>query len=159
MVYEEPIKLNLGCYTSYMPGWINVDINPETKADMHFDITDPLPFSDESISEVRLVHVIEHVSFNKGTKLIDEIYRVLKQGGILNISTPNMLYLAKLIVKGEMDKSVQNPYTMMYGSPDESPWQLHRSAYTPKMLKALLSQFKIVTEEFIYHEVRLKAQK
>ena len=159
MVYEEPVRLNLGCYTSYMPGWVNVDVNPLIKADMHFDLTSGLPFPDESVSEVRLVHVIEHVSFANAPKLISEIYRVLKPDGKLSISTPNLLYLAELIVKGEMDKSVQNPWTMMYGSPDESWGQLHRSAYTPKTLRELVSQFKIIMEEFVYHEIRLKCQK
>jgi predicted SAM-dependent methyltransferase len=159
LVYSEPVKLNLGCSINYLQNYVNIDIRLEVKADLHIDITQKLPYEDCSVDEVRMVHVIEHVNFVDGQRVIDDVYRVLKEGGLLELSTPNLLYLAELIVKGEMEKSVQNPYTIMYGSPEENIYQLHRSAYTPKTLRALLSRFKNYKEEYIYHEIRVKAQK
>ncbi|GHX09813.1 class I SAM-dependent methyltransferase [Vibrio cholerae] len=43
----------------------------------------------DSISVVSAFHVIEHISFEKLTELVNEAFRVLKQGGLLILETPN----------------------------------------------------------------------
>jgi 2-polyprenyl-3-methyl-5-hydroxy-6-metoxy-1,4-benzoquinol methylase len=49
-----------------------------------------LPFKDDSFDMILCTEVIEHVNNQK--KVINEIFRVLKQGGHLIITTPNRIF-------------------------------------------------------------------
>jgi len=53
------------------------------------DLNSPLPFRSTSFDGVDLVEVIEHIE--NQPQLIREIHRVLKPGGVVVISTPNIL--------------------------------------------------------------------
>jgi len=53
------------------------------------DLNDCLPFRASSFDAVNLIEVIEHVEHQ--AQLIREIARVLKEGGVVVISTPNVL--------------------------------------------------------------------
>ena len=53
------------------------------------DLNDPLPFRSSSFDGVNLTEVIEHIEHQ--AQLIREIARVLKEGGVVVISTPNVL--------------------------------------------------------------------
>jgi 2-polyprenyl-3-methyl-5-hydroxy-6-metoxy-1,4-benzoquinol methylase len=64
-------------------------------SDVTLDIVDldrePLPYHDAEFDLVTCVETIEHVENFRG--VMREIYRVLKPGGFLIISTPNILNL------------------------------------------------------------------
>lgn len=55
-----------------------------------FSAAEKLPFRDDSFDKVIMSEVIEHVQDEK--KSLKEIYRVLKKGGILTLTTPNINY-------------------------------------------------------------------
>jgi SAM-dependent methyltransferase len=81
-------KLNLGCGTDYMDGWVNID-NGNTRCDVKHDIEEfPLPFEDSSVDEIKMQHILEHVSRDKFIPLIREIYRVCVNGAVINIISP-----------------------------------------------------------------------
>jgi len=73
----------------------------------------PLPFQEHSFDSVVTFQVIEHIDQDK--EFVKEIYRVLKPGGVLILTTPNR--------------------TM---SLTRNPW--HIREYTPTELKSLLEQ-------------------
>lgn len=56
-----------------------------------------LPFKEEAFDIVLLLDVIEHLSFEKQEIAIREISRVLKSGGILLASIPNLAHLSSRI--------------------------------------------------------------
>jgi len=58
---------------------------------IHHDIEsgDPFPFYNEFCDVVTMLAVIEHISPNNLSKVIAELYRVLKRGGLLIITTPS----------------------------------------------------------------------
>src|SRR5256885_15595045 len=58
-----PIKLNLGSglRPRHVDGWVNVDVNSD--ADLQLDLREPLPFPDESVSEIYTEHFLEHLSY------------------------------------------------------------------------------------------------
>lgn len=54
------------------------------------DLTKPLPFKDKSIDFIICSEVIEHMTKQQGEKLLEEIDRIMKPGGRVIITTPNV---------------------------------------------------------------------
>lgn len=72
------------------------------------DATKRLPFADNTFDYVFSEHMIEHIPYAAAMGLIAEIYRVLKPGGRVRISTPDLRFLIDLY---DHDKSdVQQRY-------------------------------------------------
>jgi len=95
-----PIRLNLGCGSRPLDGYINVDVDSldairARYPDRHFepdltivnyDIFD-LPFQAGSIDEVRADSLIEHLAFVDEPRFFAEAVRVLRPGGLLRLTT------------------------------------------------------------------------
>lgn len=81
-------KLNFGVGYDYRDGWVNMDFDPETKADVIHDFNKlPLPFPDNHFDEIRATHILEHILYPYETFL--ELVRILKPHGKMTISSPN----------------------------------------------------------------------
>lgn len=80
--------LNLGCGTEKITGAINVDMNPDNRPDVLFDIREPFPYSNDTCDKVFFFHCIEHIEKRYHVRILQEIWRVLKPGGQLVISYP-----------------------------------------------------------------------
>ena len=80
-------RLNLGCGEDYREGYINCDNHPNAKADRVIDLEEKLPFKDNYADTILLNGVLEHI--NKPLKLLAEIHRVLKKGGVVIIIMPH----------------------------------------------------------------------
>jgi predicted SAM-dependent methyltransferase len=56
------IKVDLGCGRQKRDGFVGVDANPESDADVICDLgIAPYPFYDDSISEINFDHSVEHL--------------------------------------------------------------------------------------------------
>ncbi|MHC4951248.1 MAG: glycosyltransferase, partial [Planctomycetota bacterium] len=85
------VKLHIACGRHYLDGWVNIDGDPKTQADIHCDITrEGLPFPDNSVDYVFNEHFIEHLSYEDGLAFFKEAYRVLKSDGVLRIAFPDL---------------------------------------------------------------------
>jgi SAM-dependent methyltransferase len=84
------LRLNLGCGRSPLPGWVNVDLAPLPGIDVVADLdacrTTPLPFADGSVSNVRLIHVLEHIGDTLA--LMQELHRIAEPGATLLVHCP-----------------------------------------------------------------------
>jgi predicted SAM-dependent methyltransferase len=84
------MKLNLGCGQNLIPGYINVDKygDPDVLHDLE---TFPWPWEDNSVDEIRLTHVLEHLGETTATyfKIIQELYRISKPNGLIFIVVPH----------------------------------------------------------------------
>lgn len=83
-------KLNLGCGRELLPGFVNVDKQPLHEVSRDFiqhdlEIT-PLPFQDETFSEIQASQLMEHI--RNFPELMNECHRILKPGGTLDIDSP-----------------------------------------------------------------------
>ena len=81
-------KLLVGCGPQILPGWINIDTVDYPGVDRVLDITQGLPF--KNVSLIFGEHFIEHLSYRHGCALLRECRRVLRDDGVLRLSTPNL---------------------------------------------------------------------
>lgn len=79
-------KLNIGCGKDIRPGYVNVDIIEHEGVDVCCDIEKVLPFEDNSIDEILLYHVLEHI--DNFDALLDEIWRIAKDEALVKIIVP-----------------------------------------------------------------------
>ena len=83
-------KLHLGCGLQVFPGWDNLDIDPRKPGVIKQDLTKPLVYPDNSVDFIYNEHFIEHITDDQGTLFLNECFRVLKKGGYLRISCPDL---------------------------------------------------------------------
>jgi predicted SAM-dependent methyltransferase len=82
-------KLHLACGSNPIKGWTNIDL--ESNGDViGWDLTEKLPIEAGSIDLIYSEHFIEHISDVQSKQLLAECYDMLRPGGILRISTPDL---------------------------------------------------------------------
>lgn len=83
-------RLNLGCGSQKIKGYINIDSEKNVKPDLVHDfVRKRLPFKDGEVDEVVLFHTIEHIRKLYHGSVFKEIHRILKPGGLLIVSYPD----------------------------------------------------------------------
>ena len=91
-----PHKLHIGCGYNVIPSWLNSDYYPEDPTVLHLDATNRFPLSDESFDLVFSEHMIEHIAYPESCQMLRECFRVLRSGGKIRISTPDLKFLIEL---------------------------------------------------------------
>ena len=89
----EPIRLELAADDRRMAGWITVGL--EEKADVHCDLTEPLVFPTESVTEIYCSHLLEHFGYTDLTGLLSECHRVLRADGLFKVAVPDAAVYVK----------------------------------------------------------------
>jgi SAM-dependent methyltransferase len=84
------LRLNLGCGKSRRADWINIDRVPLDNVDVVADLeqcsSTPLPFEDNSVSEIVGSHVLEHI--RNILDVMQELYRVAVPGAVATFDVP-----------------------------------------------------------------------
>jgi len=93
---ENKWKLHVGCGDHILDDFINADLNPTSPRVLHLDATKRFPFPDQSFDYIFSEHMIEHIPYKDGINMLSECHRILRQGGRIRISTPDISFLAKL---------------------------------------------------------------
>lgn len=85
------MKLNLGAGYKHKEGYVNIDDDQLTNPDYVINLDDKnikLPFEDDSVEEILASHILEHIG-EGFIPLMQELYRVSKDGCILDIIVPH----------------------------------------------------------------------
>jgi len=82
------MNLHLGCGPHHLDGWLNVDNVSYPGVDRLLDLTEGLPF--EEVSLIFAEHFIEHLDYRAAASLLRECRRVLRDDGVLRLTTPNL---------------------------------------------------------------------
>lgn len=152
------LKLNLGCGTKYLEHYLNVDVNSEY-ADLVKNFLD-LKFEEGTISEVLIIHVVEHIDYFKLKPFFEKIHRWLKKDGQLVIEFPDIIKVAKQILKIKNDvKKLQNSTFGLRGiygqvTKNMTIYDYHKWGWTKKTMIKLLREIgfrKIYTERPQHH--------
>ena len=89
--FTSPLRLNVGCGRDIQQGWVNIDLAALPGVDIVFDLEacghTQLPIEDNSVAEIRLSHVIEHI--DNALPLMEELYRVAADGCVCTIRVPH----------------------------------------------------------------------
>jgi len=84
------LRLNLGCGLRHEPGFVNVDLygEPDVRHDLE---TFPWPWPDDSVAEIRMMHVLEHLGQSPRVyrDIWKEIYRICQPDARLEIVVPH----------------------------------------------------------------------
>ncbi len=97
-------KLHLGAGPIRLAGWLDTDI---VGGDAHLDLGRPLPLPSDTFHYAFGEHVIEHIAETAIPGLLRELHRVLRPGGVLRLTTPDLRKLIALYEdrNPEMDRA------------------------------------------------------
>lgn len=118
---EAEPKLHVGSGQHVLDGWLNTDIDLVSDV-VQMDATRAFPFADRTFKYIFSEHMIEHVPFADGQRMLRECHRVLREDGVLRIATPNLLSLVALF--GEELTETQGRYLdwfKVFLAPGEPP--------------------------------------
>lgn len=159
-----PIKtvLNVGCgqraisiLGSSLPaeGWreLRLDIDPKVDPDIVASMTDMAPVPDGSVDAVWSSHNLEHLDPHEAPVALREFLRVLKPGGMLLLTVPDLQAVAKLVAEDRLDEPLYQsnngpilPLDVVYGYGPAlaagNRFMAHRSGFTPNLLGRLLQE-------------------
>ena len=159
-----PIKtvLNVGCgqraisiLGSSLPaeGWreLRLDIDPKVDPDIVASMTDMTPVPDGSVDAVWSSHNLEHLDPHEAPVALREFLRVLKPGGMLLLTVPDLQAVAKLVAEDRLDEPLYQsdngpilPLEVVYGYGPAlaagNRFMAHRSGFTPNLLGRLLQE-------------------
>ena len=86
------MKLNLGCGNKLLKGYVNLDKFNYYKCDVTHDLEKfPYPFKNDSVNEILLSHVLEHIGQQPDTfiNIIKELYRICANNALIIINVPH----------------------------------------------------------------------
>jgi SAM-dependent methyltransferase len=105
---QNELKLNIGCGTSGIAGWCNIDDSPTVLLSRiplgrrlfrtpawprdvrRIDVLRGLPFAESSVSYIYSSHLLQGVTYEDSLRLVKECFRVLRPIGLLRIAVPDL---------------------------------------------------------------------
>jgi len=128
------LKIHLGPGEINLQGWINIDARQFSHTHIKTNALNLKEFSDGSISEIYLCHVLEHFSFQESQDLLKTFYTKLKSGGVLKVSVPDFSALVKIY--NNNNNNLEDVKNALMGGQDYE-YNFHKSVYNIKFLKTL----------------------
>ena len=128
------IRLNLGCNDFKLNGFINIDKDPVVKPDLVVDAS-KLPYEDNSVDEIYAGHLLEHFSYDEDVIL--EWKRVLKYGGVITITVPDVEKSLKLFNEDKLSLEWMN--NVILGATNRE-LQNHHQVFNKKILLDLMNK-------------------
>jgi ubiquinone/menaquinone biosynthesis C-methylase UbiE len=156
------VVLNVGCgypnkqglHRSFQGGdWreLRLDINPEVNPDILCSMTDMHPLANDSIDAIWSSHNLEHLYRHDVPVALAEFMRVLRPGGHMLVTLPDMQRIAELITTGGLEDEAYSspagpitPLDMIYGhTPSLARGNLHmahKTGFTANTLRQVLGE-------------------
>lgn len=89
--------LNLACGSkvSRVGSWTNVDFQSPVDGVIEMNILKGLSFAESTFDAVYSAQFIEHLTLDEGEKVLKEVARVMKPGGVIRLVTPDLEELSR----------------------------------------------------------------
>lgn len=153
--------LNLGSGFKKIDGATNIDGNKRTDPDLVLDIRKlDTVYKPDTVDEVHIYHVLEHFTILDATKILTDVFSILKPGGFVVLEMPDIMKCAINLLQAKTDG---DPFRVerlgllgFYGEkPEEgeeetNEFMLHRWGFWPEYLGGILNTIgytAIVEEE------------
>ena len=142
----QAMLLQIGGGSNLLAGWLNTDLDIFPGV-MQLDATKPYPFEDETFDFIFTEHMIEHVPYGGGNLMLCECFRVLKKGGIIRVTTPDLRSLVRL-------------YDREFYSLEEQYFSFFKKEFVPDDYPSTVATilnlfFRLWGHQFIYDEETL----
>ena len=106
-------KLQIGSSINLLPGWLNSDLFPSSEEQTFLDARKTFPFEDKTFDCVFSEHQLEHLTYEEGSFMLKECYRILKTEGKIRIATPDLEVILALY-KNKNKSKIQEQYIEAY---------------------------------------------
>jgi predicted SAM-dependent methyltransferase len=116
-------RLHWGCGSITPEGWINSDVEAAPGVDLCCNILDGLLLEDDTIDYISIQHALQDLKIYDQVKALTELLRVLKPGGVLRVSLPD---LDRAI---DAYRSGRHEYFLVY-----NPWKTISGNFITQML-------------------------
>jgi len=94
---DEIKKVDFGCGTRKKEGYFGIDITSYEGVDHTQDLRfTRLPFKDQQLEVAYASHFVEHLDFHESLYFFNEVWRVLKIGGIFEVIVPHAMSYAQV---------------------------------------------------------------
>lgn len=144
------LKLHLGCGPVHVPGFLNVDIDLSFPAvDVLDDVRKLRRCRERSAAVIYACHVLEHFSHAEVLLVLRRWCEVLKPGGELRVSVPDIDRIVQIYSKNwqHFQTPPNTPWIgLIYGG-EASPYDYHKTGFNFAYLKYLLLQVGFVDVE------------
>lgn len=136
------LGLHLGCGSTRIEGLVNADAFDDSARDLALDAISLTGFDDDSVDLIETHHLFEHFTFQEGRTALCEWRRVLRPGGILMMTMPDLDRVIALWRRSShQDRYLRSnsPIASMIWGSQEHAGMLHRSGYTKERIRELVS--------------------
>lgn len=157
------VLVHIGCGKIDSPEFINIDARP--LAHIHLitdDITSLPDFNDGTVDLIYMCHILEHVKRNDLKRVLSEMKRVLKKGGVLRLSVPDFDCLIE--VYNASGKDINAISHQLMGGQDHE-YNIHYTVFNYQRLSELLKKVgfrKVVSwdpDNCLYHNFKDRASR
>lgn len=125
------LRLHLGAGNVRLPGYINADLEKTPAVDVVADVRLLIGIVPDSVEVLYACNVLEHFQRFEYPLVLQRWYQVLKPGGILRLSVPDMEAICKYYVEtGNLD----DIYMALY-SGQQKPFSFHFWGWDYKTLE------------------------
>ena len=90
------IRINLGSGHWKFDGWVNVDLDRDSKPEVCADLSGGLPFADGVAELMHTEDFIDQLELDQARSFLRECHRILQPQGVLRVLTPDLEELARL---------------------------------------------------------------
>lgn len=137
------IALHLGCGGHYIPGMVNADAFDGSVRDVALDALHLTAYANNSVALIENHHMLEHLNAEEGLLALAEWHRVLRPGGRLVITCPDLDRVARMWIRSSHQVRFRRPQSpvvaMIYGS-QEHPGMYHKWGYNRHSLRETLEE-------------------
>ena len=168
----EKIVLNVGCGYPlrqklhrhfHGPEWreVRLDLDPAVQPDIVCSITSMNPIAANTVDAIWSSHNLEHLQRHEVPQALGEFVRVLRPGGLLLLTLPDLQQVAQLVVDDRLEEQAYlspsgpvTPLDMIFGHTASlargNRYMAHRTGFTARTLHQALV-------EAGFAEVRLRS--
>lgn len=101
----------------------------------HYDLSYGVPLDDEAADFLYTSHFVEHLAPRQAARLLADCFRVLKPGGVLRVSVPDLEYAVSLYGAGQKERMLDSYF---FVDDLESGYARHKYMYDFELLCASL---------------------